>query len=102
MFLVCLPDFKLLANIPKFWQIFLKFKGPQDDYYDYDSLSKAEIIELIEAKTKFIEAKCLSKAEIIELIEAKTKLIQAKPMRIEANDCSKNPCQKGQGKNTAD
>ena len=40
-------------------------------FSECDSICKAEISELIETKTKMIEAKCLSEAKIIELIESK-------------------------------
>ena len=54
-------------------------------FSDFNSISKAEIselietktkmmeteIELIKAKTKLLEAKCLSEAEIIKLIKSK-------------------------------
>ena len=65
---------------------------------DCDTLSEIEIIELVDAKTKLIEAKCVSE---IELIKAKY-LSKAERMELITDDCSKNPCQKGQGKNTAD
>ena len=47
-------------------------------FSEFDSISKAEVSEMIEAKTKTIEAKtktieakCLSEAEIIKLIDSK-------------------------------
>ena len=67
-------------------------------FSECDSLPKADIIELIEAKnkeieakTKMIEAKCVSE---IELVKAKC-LSKAEIIELIDDDCRDNPCQNG-------
>ena len=67
-------------------------------FSECDSLPKADIIELIEAKnkeieakTKMIEAKCVSE---INLVKAKC-LSKAEIIELIDNDCRNNPCQNG-------